>query len=261
MDYRTINKNRADEILAAIDRGYFSDSKIPIGNIKAPEVWNSELLDRLKIEPKSGDPIITVTGNSAVDDLIKLNEKYPDSKIGLLNFASSHSPGGGFIRGAMAQEEALCQASTLYIQLKGSGLYELNKFARDGIYTDNMAVSETKFLRDSKYMWLRKAVTAAVVTSAAVNVGRVDRGRENLVAPAMKGRMEKIIKLFAESGCDVLILGAFGCGVFGNDPGFIAEQWKTLTDKYGGYFTEICFSVMSFRDKTNFNVFRKTFGE
>src|SRR5215831_3484861 len=41
-----------------------------------------------------------------------------------LNFANGVHPGGGFLRGARAQEEVLCRSSALYQTLVGDPMYE-----------------------------------------------------------------------------------------------------------------------------------------
>lgn len=234
--------------------------KVKLDEIQPARFISSEELDQLKHEPNGKYRFFRLTDNSAVDDIISISRNNPDKKIGVLNFASSYHPGGGFLTGAMAQEEALCHASTLYIQLEAcKELYNRNRASRLDTYTSNMAVSETQFFKNSSGILLAKPVTATVITSAAVNNNKVQDRNSDRVKETMKTRMKKIIMLAIEEKIDILVLGAFGCGVFGNDPYFIANTWKVLLDSYGGYFKKVYFSVLKGKSYNNYRAFSNVF--
>ena len=203
---------------------------------------------------KLSDLDVELTDKSVVDVVIeecrKSNNTY---KVGVLNFASAVSPGGGFLSGALAQEECLCQSSTLHSQLTTSPLYELNR--RDfnyGLYRDFCIISETEFIRDSEYNFLEDPQIAYVVTSAAVNK-RKAKVSDDIVDNVMARRMVKIIKEFAKIECKVIILGAFGCGVFGNSSEFVIQEWINILRSYGGYFDKVIFSI--YKDTEKYNIF------
>ena len=161
--------------------------KVKLDEIQPARFISSEDLDKIRYEPKGGCNLIKLTDNSAVDDIISVNRANPDDKIGILNFASSYHPGGGFLTGAMAQEEALCHASTLYIQLEScKELYDKNRASKLDTYTDNMAVSDTQFFRYSSGLLLANPVTATVITSAAVNNNKVRDKNSDRIKEIMK---------------------------------------------------------------------------
>ena len=57
--------------------------------------------------------------------------------------------------------------------------------------------------------------------------------------------MEKILALFVKWGCTDLILGAYGCGVFRNNPEKIAGWWKELLEgDFAGVFQTVIFAVL-----------------
>lgn len=208
---------------------------------------------------------------STVDAILTSSSKHKD--IGVLNFASAFSPGGGFINGAMAQEESLCYASNLYDQLKDSKMYRDNKrwAAPNGLLNDSMIISDAVFFRNGKNEFVRKPAKVKVITSAACNVSHIMRDGDydllQKVGAVMTHRMEEIIKMFIRENCKTVILGAFGCGVFGNDTAFIANTWKTLLEQYGGHFDTVIFAILDNKNRVNsgvygdgnFNIFKKAF--
>lgn len=61
----------------------------------------------------------------------------------------------------------------------------------------------------------------------------------------MRQRMKLALAIFAEQGAKHLVLGAYGCGVFRNDPHLIAVWWKELLEEgMGGYFDSVFHAVL-----------------
>lgn len=171
-------------------------------------------------------------------------------RIGVLNFASAKNPGGGFLNGAMAQEESLAASSGLYGSLlRHPAYYQANRANKSMMYTHHAIYSpEVVFFRDEQFQLLAEPVTASVLTLPAVNYGQVLRQGEDpeQAAKVMKERMRLALSLFAREGHRVLVLGAYGCGVFRNDPLRVAAWWKELLEAegYGVYFDEVIYAVL-----------------
>lgn len=169
---------------------------------------------------------------------------------GVLNFASAYHPGGGFLNGALAQEEALCFGSDLYLtQLKfQEEFYEFHKNLKTKCYSDAMIYSpKVVYIRNERYEFLPEPGFADVLTSPAVNLGAaLQRGEDQEHCyQVMEQRMRKILAVFEQMGNTHIILGAFGCGVFRNDPVRIANLWKKLLidEQWRNHFDEILFAV------------------
>ena len=143
----------------------------------------------------------------------------------LLNFASYRHAGGGFVTGAWAQEEAICHDSTLYNVLR-----EFENFYAENERTLNRSVYTDRAVFSPKIIFERGGKTAecGVITCAAPNFsaakGRGVTEREN--AAAVKQRIDFVISIAEENGVDTVILGAWGCGVFGQDPKLMARAFK-----------------------------------
>lgn len=181
----------------------------------------------------------------------------------ILNFASSKNPGGGFRTGAMAQEEALCNASNLWQRLEEhEKFYEYNRVNTcNGQYSDGIIYEKDVVFFKNKGVNTKPSL-ADVITCAAPNwsVSRkynvtIEQNNETL-----SRRIEQVLKVAIANGDRVLVLGAFGCGAFQNDSDYVAkETYRLLEDcGYNEYFDEILFAMKDAKGP-NTNAFKKVF--
>lgn len=168
-----------------------------------------------------------------------------------LNFASARHPGGGFLGGARAQEESLCRASGLYACINGNAMYHHHAPMPGGFYTNYAIYSpDVPVIKDDAGELLDAPYLCGFVTSPAVNVGAIRGNEHELVRDEMKARVEKVLAIMAGHGHDAAVLGAWGCGVFKNDPEVIAELFaKALRGKFAGAFAKVVFAVLSSNDE------------
>lgn len=203
--------------------------------------------------------------NKSTVDAIK--DVFGEGKnVAALNFASAKNPGGGFLNGAMAQEEALAASSGLYnTLLLHNDYYNKNKECKTMMYTDYAIYSpEVVFFRDGSFNLLNNIVKSSILTIPAVNFGQVILKGENQEKAkiTMKNRMRLCLAIFAYMKNKNIILGAYGCGVFRNDANNIALWWKELLEDegYGCFFDEIIFSIISnSKNDKNINIFKNVF--
>ncbi|HCA20945.1 MAG: TIGR02452 family protein [Eubacterium sp.] len=223
------------------------------------------------------DAEIRITKKRSFEAARDLVAEYPNKKVAVLNFASAVQPGGGVINGSSAQEEALCRCSNLYPSLDQGWLhdsfYNRNKAMGDVrhtdacIYTPEVIICKTDDdcpERLPKSGWC----TVDVISCAAPNLNKNTYNQHN---PETGGavvlsadelyqihlrRARHIMCIAAANGVKTLVLGAFGCGAFRNDPAVVAEAYRTATEEFIKYFDIIEFAIFC-RDyeTTNFTVF------
>jgi uncharacterized protein (TIGR02452 family) len=150
--------------------------------------------------------------------------------VAALNFASAKNPGGGFLNGSQAQEESLARSSALYASLmRAWPFYERNRGSPSLLYSDAMILSpDCPIFRDDDGRLLEESLTAGFITSAAPNAGAAEDSRpEELPAipDTFRRRSDSILALAAAHGYRRLVLGAWGCGVFRNDPRVVAAAF------------------------------------
>ena len=186
-----------------------------------------------------------------MEAILQLSSTENQNLIMCLNFASAKNPGGGFINGAVAQEESLARASGLYTsQLEAETFYKIHRGMKSCFYTDNMIYSpKVPVFRDDTGELLSKPVFCNFITSAAVNAGVVKHSeplRVDEIIKVMAERIDKMLALALEKKNEVLVLGAWGCGVFKNSPEDIAELFKNhLNGKYKGQFRRVIFAILT----------------
>jgi uncharacterized protein (TIGR02452 family) len=145
-----------------------------------------------------------------------------------LNFASAKNPGGGFLNGSQAQEESLARATGLYPCIAPlRAMYDTNRQFGSCLYTDHMIYSpRVPVFRDDDDGLLAEPYAVSLITAPAVNVGALRPDERPRVEPTMLARTEKVLALAAAHGHEVLVLGAWGCGVFRNNPADVARWFR-----------------------------------
>ena len=193
------------------------------------------------------------------------------ARVGVLNFASARHPGGGFERGSQAQEESLARSSSLHASLTTAAAapyYRHHGEQGSAAYSDRVIVSpDCPVFRDDDDTLRDRPFIATFLTCAAPNArAMADSEPEALAAlPALFGRrIEAVLAVALDAKCDALVLGAWGCGVFGNDPAMVADAFATRLGHAGafrGAFRQIDFAVLdNSPGKACLAAFERTFG-
>ncbi|MFD4599390.1 TIGR02452 family protein [Streptomyces sp. NPDC058464] len=208
------------------------------------------------------DTAFEVTGESSLEAAHRL----ADAPVAVLNFASARNPGGGYLNGAQAQEEALCRASALYTCVReAAAYYDHHRAHRDTFYTDRVIHSPAvPVFRDDRGRLLAEPYLAGFLTAAAPNAGVIRRTAPERVGElprALAVRAERVLEVAAVHGYRRLVLGAWGCGVFQNDPAQVAGAFRALLGPGGRFartFEHVVFGVL---DRTPGSVVRGAFAE
>ena len=171
------------------------------------------------------DPVeshITVENTTTLAAAKRLNDDRGDAVV--LNFASATAPGGGFRKGGRAQEEYLARSSALFACLEHNEMYSYHRARHDALYTDYVIYSPgVPVFRNDDGELLEEPIGVGMLTSPAVYAKHVDPSRRSAIEPTMRARIRKVLAVGLAHGHLDIVLGAWGCGAFGNDPGLIAK--------------------------------------
>jgi uncharacterized protein (TIGR02452 family) len=226
-------------------------------------------------------PEITVTRESTLEAAARLANTCPC----ILNFASAKHPGGGFLQGSPAQEESIARSSGLYPTLiRHPEFYEENKRSQKdsvGLYLDYAIYSpDVPVMRNDAGDWLEEPYLVSVVTSPApnrhaiLNVDKDDRyvllGKENKtisdnevvekkIEEVFNKRIRQVLSIMATKRHRTIILGAWGCGVFGNDPLIVAKLFRDNLNLLP-FFDTIVFPIYDRSDSETLRSFVQIFG-
>jgi uncharacterized protein (TIGR02452 family) len=178
-----------------------------------------------------------------------------------LNFANGIQPGGGFLFGARAQEEVLCHSSALYHTLVGDPMYEEHrKRSRPDstdwtIYSPDVPVFRKDDGQELEYPWLLSIITCAA--PYAPGIGQPEAG------DLLQQRIHRVLAVAQAYNHSTLILGAWGCGAFGNDPHRTALDFRqALENEFSGAFSDIVFAITDWSPERRFlGPFRDVFDQ
>lgn len=200
-------------------------------------IYDSNSVFSKNINKKNTEIILEpLTSSEAVEKYSK------DEKTALLNFASYKNPGGGFIKGSFAQEEALCHDSFLYNVLINflDSYYTWNReHLNNSLYLDRALYSPNIY-----FVLKNKTFVCDVITCAAPNKSAAIKcgisNKENL--NVLEKRLNFVFNIAKENNVETLILGAWGCGVFGQNPKELASLYKKLLKTYT-CFNKVVFAI------------------
>lgn len=171
-------------------------------------------------------------------------------RIAVMNFANRFGHGGGYLNGAMAQEEELCRViPELYTSISKIEY----PFKEDSIIiTPNAKIMRNNL--DYSLFCDRKYYPVSVVTAAAPNL-RHEAYDEDRITRTLENMYLSIYRFLPDT--DTLILGAWGCGAFGNDPDKMSRIMNRMNLMYGGGFKNVVFAVPDIGPNKNADIFEK----
>jgi uncharacterized protein (TIGR02452 family) len=185
------------------------------------------------------------------EDTLGAAEKF--SNPCCLNFASHKRPGGGYesvIDVPMpikTQEEDLFRRSNLPELMD---IQEVRKHyplkGLQAFYTNEVVVNKNKYLGG-----IDPFEISIITMPAVINPQTKDH---NLI----RNKIERILLMAIENGHDNLILGAWGCGIFNNDPLLIATLFGDfLNYVFHDMFKHAIFAIPN-KESENYKIFEKT---
>ncbi|WP_108869186.1 TIGR02452 family protein [Aquimarina aquimarini] len=271
---KTLRKITAKETLKITEQGFYifdksikvSIAKIQEEAVQGTKYYSSQELDTIVNDlemPNNHDTSFEVVEETTIQSVQRLIKEGYNNPM-CLNFASAKNPGGGFFNGAQAQEESIARSSGLYpCQISAIEFYELHRGMKSCIYTDGMIYSpKVPVFRKDNGQLLETPLQSSIITSAAVNTGVVKRFESHKISAIeeiMRIRIDKLLALSTLYKHDTLILGAWGCGVFQNEPKMIARLFsELLKNKYKGVFKKVVFAIYA-KNKKFLEAFQNEF--
>ncbi|NCO59601.1 MAG: TIGR02452 family protein [Deltaproteobacteria bacterium CG23_combo_of_CG06-09_8_20_14_all_51_20] len=168
-----------------------------------------------------------------------------------LNFANGIHPGGGFLHGARAQEEVLCRSSALYVTLVGDPMYAEHRKRPSPDSTDWAIYSpDVPVFRNDDGSALERTWLLSFITCAAPYAPRVGQQES---AELLRKRIHRVLAIALAYGHSALVLGAWGCGAFRNDPHQTAIDFReALQNEFDGAFSDIVFAITDWSAERKF---------
>lgn len=264
----------ADATLKIIDDRYYRTPSDGAVNLKVGiscAINGTRYFEHGALDRKT---VIRVTNQTTLEAARELVVTGRD--VGVLNFASAKNPGGGFLRGTQAQEESLARSSALYACLTTDAAkkyYVAHKCNPAPMYSDRMIFSpEVPVFRDDAGNLLDKPYYVHILTCAAPNLRALEEQNKDfddyeLIEDTFDRRIRNILRVFYHYDCRILVLGAWGCGVFGNHPNTVAEAFSARLQpaavgqprgEFNGCFEHVRFAIPD-KNGANHQAFRTWF--
>ncbi len=280
MNNRNGRASLAQETLKVIDQGFYHNQKgesqhlisLVSNAVEGTQYVKDSDFDELY--PKrdkvihgieGSRTVFEVTSESTLEAAHRLIVDEEFKGVSCLNFASAKNPGGGFLGGSQAQEEALARSSALFPCISNNmEMYEYNRSRKTCLYSDHMQYSpDVPVFRHDDGSFLETPYLLNFITSPAVNAGALKGSEKKKLPEIMLRRTERVLTLAAVNRQKTLILGAWGCGVFKNNPDDIASYFAShlLGDGiFSRAFNRVVFAIYG-RDPSNIESFKAYFDD
>ncbi len=172
----------------------------------------------------------------------------------VLNFASATTPGGGFLDGGRAQEEYLARSSALVASIGHSNMYDYHRTSWTPFYSDYAIYSpDVPVFRADDGTLLSVPYEISMITCAAVNANKVPAEEQSRIADVMASRFARVLHIGLAHNHDAIVLGAWGCGAFGNDPSAIAGLFRSaLQGPSGRGYRHVVFAIVDWSSEQKF---------
>lgn len=210
------------------------------------EMKSEVLMEYLKPE-KTKRSYFSVSDNIEKATTVGCILKYAmNQRVLALNFANAMFPGGAYVLGGNAQEESLCRASLLYYTIRTQKKYYIrNRLHVFPDYTDTLIYSENvKIIRDHNGNLLETPLISDFITIPAVNRTFAKfMFSDRKIKEKMRRRIEMLLSIAVAKNPDVLVLGAFGCGVFGNKREYVFSVFEEMINEFVPESIKIVFAV------------------
>jgi uncharacterized protein (TIGR02452 family) len=222
---------------------------VEIGDAVARAVAGTRLYLPDEPLPRHGErlsPSTEVTNESTLAAARRLSADGGD--VAGLVFASARNPGGGFLTGALSQEEDVARASALHTCLvTAPDFYDHHRADRDLRYSDRVIYApRVPVFRDEELRLLDEPFNVSMIVAAAPNLRAVLNNQPELadtVPAVVRTRAVRVLEVAAAHGHRRLVLGAWGCGVFGNDPTVVADAFTAALARID-FFDHVVFAVL-----------------
>ncbi|MCD7894776.1 MAG: TIGR02452 family protein [Erysipelotrichaceae bacterium] len=262
-----------NDTLAIIENGsYIKDNhKIELHmnhkDMQEIQVFLPDDIDKLSISSLKKTNHDCTYSCENIDALSLASNKQNEDKVLVLNLASATEPGGRSRKGASAQEENLCQRTSLLLSLESEDAqkyYEYNKALKTRMGSNAIMISpNVEVIKDNSFELLDEPFEIAVMSCGApmIRLGLEGMTHEEYEALLYK-RIQGMLKVAISQDYHHLILGAFGCGVYGNDAAVVSDIFDKVIKDFNCYqlFDSIDFAVLCNPKKDyNYKEFSRNF--
>lgn len=251
------NKNKSKNTLISIYQhtiNYCNKQKFPVYKSLKYDLDNEYFSNDIflsDIIPFDNPAMILIENIDSFDMARKMNNT--ESLIMVLNLASNYTSGGGVSKGTKAQEEDLYRKSN-YFEVNDQLLYPLQ--ISEVIYSPLVYI-----VKDSAYRLLQTPYSVSCLAVAALRNPKLQYINGEYIyenqndKKIMQNKIDMIFKTAINHNHVDIVLGAIGCGVFGNPSQEVARMFEKSLTKYKYYFKRIGFAILSGPNNTNFDTF------